>query len=144
MRLLPEKYTDIEKSLPLLITTNEPLIAYYTSPITKQRKSVKVPKGSTFSISAIPDKIYAQGEDVFVNSDLVVIRGVTAGKKARVYGQFKYSDLIKSSTIANRPSAKYAPATKSLLIFGLPRKTFFVGLGTVMVIAGIYYIKKGK
>jgi hypothetical protein len=144
MRLLPAKYTDIEKSLPLLITTNEPLIAYYTSPITKQRKSVKVPKGSTFSISAIPDKIYAQGEEVFVNSDLVVIKGVTAGKKARVYGQFKYSDLINSSTIADRPTARNKQDTKSLLIFGLPRKTFFVGLGTLMVIAGIYYIKKGK
>jgi len=144
MKLLPEKYTDIEKSLPLLITTKEPLTAYYTSPITKQRKSVKVPKGSTFSISAIPDKIYAQGEEVFVNSDLVVIRGVTAGKKARVYGQFKYSDLINSSTIADRPTARNKQDTKSLLIFGVPRKTFFVGLGTVMVIAGIYYIKKGK
>ena len=144
MKLLPAKYTDIEKSLPLLITTNEPLTAYYTSPITKQRKSVKVPKGSTFSISAIPDKIYAQGEEVFVNSDLVIIRGVTAGKKARVYGQFKYSDLINSSTIADRPTARNKQDTKSLLIFGLPRKTFFVGLGTLMVIAGIYYIKKGK
>lgn len=144
MKLLPAKYTDIEKSLPLLITTNEPLTAYYTSPITKQRKSVKVPKGSTFSISAIPDKIYAQGEEVFVNSDLVVIKSVTAGKKARVYGQFKYSDLINSSTIADRPTARNKQDTKSLLIFGLPRKTFFVGLGTLMVIAGIYYIKKGK
>lgn len=144
MRLLPAKYTDIEKLLPLLITTTEPLIAFYTSPITKQRKSVKVPKGSTFSISAIPDKIYAQGEEVFVNSDLVVIRGVSAGKKGRVYGQFKYSDLVNSSTIADRPSTKYKPDTKSLLIFGLPRKTFFVGVGVVMVIAGIYYIKKGK
>jgi hypothetical protein len=144
MKLLPAKYTDIEKSLPLLITTNEPLIAYYTSPITKQRKSVKVPKGSTFSISAIPDKIYAQGEEVFVNSDLVVIKSVTAGKKARVYGQFKYSDLTNSSTIADSPTARNKQDTKSLLIFGLPRKTFFVGLGTLMVIAGIYYIKKGK
>jgi hypothetical protein len=144
MKLLPAKYTDIEKSLPLLITTNEPLTAYYTSPITKQRKSVKVPKGSTFSISAIPDKIYAQGEEVFVNSDLVVIKSVTAGKKARVYGQFKYSDLTNSSTIADSPTARNKQDTKSLLIFGLPRKTFFVGLGTLMVIAGIYYIKKGK
>ena len=144
MKLLPAKYTDIEKSFPLLITTNEPLTANYTSPITKQRKSVKVPKGSTFSISAIPDKIYAQGEEVFVNSDLVVIKSVTAGKKARVYGQFKYSDLTNSSTIADSPTARNKQDTKSLLIFGLPRKTFFVGLGTLMVIAGIYYIKKGK
>jgi len=144
MRLLPENYSLIEKSLPLLITTNKPTIAYYTSPTTKTRKFVKVPTGSTFSISPIPDKIYAEEEEVFVNSDLVVIKGVTAGKRARVYGQFKYSDLVKASAITNQPTARYKPNTKSLLIFGLPRKTFFVGFGLAMVVAGVYFIKKKK
>lgn len=144
MRKLPQKYTDIEKSLPLLVATNEPIVAYYTSPTTKAKKTVKVPKGSTFSISVIPDKLYAQGEEVFVNSDLVVIKGVTAGKSARVYGQFKYSDLVPTATIIDRPSTKYKPDTKSLLIFGLPRKIFFVGLGVAMILGGVYYLKKKK
>lgn len=144
MRLLPQKYSDIEKSLPLLVTTKQPMVAYYTSPISKDRKMVKVPQGTTFSISPIADKIYAQGEEVFVNSDLIVIRGITAGKTGRVYGQFKYDDLQKNATITNVSGKKIKPDTKSLLIFGLPRKVFFVGLGGLMILAGVYYIKKKK
>lgn len=105
---------------------------------------VKVPQGTTFSISPIADKIYAQGEEVFVNSDLIVIRGITAGKTGRVYGQFKYDDLQKNATITNVSGKKIKPDTKSLLIFGLPRKVFFVGLGGLMILAGVYYIKKKK
>ncbi len=119
-------------------------MAVYTSPTTKQEKQVKVPKDTSFSISALPNKIYADGEEVFVNSDLVVFKGVTAGKSGRVYGKFKYADLVENAVIIDKGSKRYKPATKSLLIFGLPRKIFFVGLGAVMVISGVYYLKKKK
>ena len=144
MRILPEKYSNIEKSLPVLVALKQPVTAIYTSPTTKQEKQVKVAKDTSFSISAIPNKIYAEGEEVFVNSDLVVVKGVTAGKSGRVYGKFKYSDLVNNAVIVDRGYKRYKPATKSLLIFGVPRKIFFVGLGAVMVIAGVYYLKKKK
>lgn len=144
MRLLPAKYSDIEKSLPLLVSTKDEMVAYYTSPVSKDRKTVKVPKGSTFSISPIIDKKFTDGEEVFVNSDLIVIRGITAGKAGRVYGQFKYSDLSKNATILDPRDKRIKPITKSLLIFGLPRKTFFVGLGAIMVLAGIYLRNRKK
>jgi len=144
MRLLPKKYTDIEKSLPIVVSLKSPIFAYYESPVTKEIKKVKVLENTSFSISAIPDKIYAQGEDVFVNSDLIVIKGVTAGKKGRVFGKFKYSDLAKNAIIRDAGSKKYKPITRSLLIFGIPRQMFFVALGSALILGGVYYLKKKK
>jgi hypothetical protein len=144
MRILPEKYTDIEKSLPVTVALSNPIYAFYTSPTTKQTKKVKVPAETVFTISAVPNKIYAEGEEVTVNSDLIVIRGVSTGKAGRIFGQFKYNDLVKNALIPNLAQRKYKNSTKSLLIFGVPRKLFFVGLGGLMVLAGIYYMKKKK
>jgi hypothetical protein len=144
MRLLPEKYTDIEKSLPLTVSLTKPVFAFYTSPITKQVKTVKVPEGTAFSISAIPNKVFAQGEEPTVNSDLIVLRGITTGKAGRVFGQFKYSDIAKNAVITTLPFEKTKRANKSLLIFGLPRQLFFVALGGLMVLGGVYYLKKNK
>lgn len=144
MRRLPEKYTDIEKSLPLTVSLTKPVFAFYTSPITKQVKRVKVPAETVFSISAVPNKVFAEGEEPTVNSDLIVLRGITTGKAGRVFGQFNYSDIAKNAVITTLPFEKTKRGNKSLLIFGFPRQLFFVGLGGLMVLGGVYFLKKNK
>ena len=141
MRKLPENYSDIEKSLPLRIALNNPVKGFYTNPITKKDKDVKIEGDTTFSISAVPNKVFAPDEEVYVESDIVATRVIVNGKNERVYAKFNYKDLVENALMIDL-SGKYKTAKKSLLLFGLPREYFIVGIGLVMILGGVYFFKK--
>lgn len=141
MRKLPENYSDIEKSLPLRIALNNPVEGFYTNPITKKDKDVKIEGDTTFSISAVPNKVFAPDEEVYVESDIVATRVIVNGKNERVYAKFNYKDLVENALMIDL-SGKYKTAKKSLLLFGLPREYFIVGIGLVMILGGVYFFKK--
>lgn len=142
MRKLPEKYSDIEKSLPLRVALNNPVKGFYTNPITKRDKDVKIEGDTTFSISAVPNKVFAPDEEVFVESDIVATRVLVNGKNERVYVKFKYQDLVDNGLMVDLTSGKYKMAKKSLLIFGVPREYLITGVGVLIIIAGIYVFRK--
>lgn len=142
MLRLPQKYKDAEKSLPFLVRLTSPVEAHYRIPFFKTKAKVKIPAGRVFSIKATPKKIYAEGEEVFVESDIIILKGIITGNKGRIYGSFKYQDLINAAEIVDVSKENYQASTKSILIYGLPRKTFYVGFGAALLIAGIYYYKK--
>lgn len=142
MRKLPEKYSDIEKSLPLRVALNNPVKGFYTNPITKRDKDVKIEGDTTFSISAVPNKVFAPEEEVFVESDIVATRVLVNGKNERVYVKFKYQDLVDNGLMVDLTSGKYKMAKKSLLIFGVPREYLITGVGVLIIIAGIYVFRK--
>lgn len=142
MRKLPEKYSDIEKSLPLRVALNNPVKGFYTNPITKKNKDVKIEGDTTFSISAVPNKVFAPDEEIFVESDIVATRVLVNGKNERVYVKFKYKDLVDNGLVVDLTSGKYKMAKKSLLIFGVPRGYLITGVGVLIIIAGIYVFRK--
>lgn len=144
MRKLPENYSDIKKSLPLRIALNNPVKGFYTNPINKRLKDVKIESDTTFSISAVPNKVFGSDEDVFVESDIVATRAIINGKNERIYANFRYKDLVDNGIIVDLVGGKYKTAKKSVLIFGVPREYLITGVGVLMVLAGIYVFRKNK
>jgi hypothetical protein len=144
MRKLPENYSDIEKSLPLRIGLNNPVKGFYTNPITKRIKDVKIESDTTFSISAVPNKVFAPDEDIFVESDVVATRAIINGKNERIFANFRYKDLVENGIVVGLVGGKYKTAKKSVLIFGVPREYLITGVGVLMIIAGVYIFRKKK
>ena len=142
MRKLPENYSEIEKSLPLRIALNNPVEGFYTNPITKKEKDVKIEGDTTFSISAAPNKVFAPDEEVYVESDIVATRVIVNGKNERVYAKFRYKDLVENGIVVSSGAGQYKMAKKSVLIFGVPREYLITGVGVLLIIAGVYFFKK--
>jgi hypothetical protein len=141
MRKLPENYSDIEKSLPQKVVLNSPIKAFYVNPVTGKQKEVKIDKDTSFNISAIPDKTFTDSDQAVVESDIVVTRAIVKGRNERIFARFNYKDLVDNAIIIDL-SGKYKTAKKSLLLFGLPREYFIVGIGLVMILGGVYFYKK--
>lgn len=144
MRKLAENFSEIQKSLPLRIALNNPVKGFYTNPITKKDKDVKIEGDTTFSISAVPNKVFAPDEEVYVESDIVATRVIVKGKNERVYAKFRYKDLVDNGIVVSLGSGQYKTAKKSVLIFGVPREYLITGVGALIIIAGIYIFRKKK
>lgn len=142
MRKLPSKYSEIENSLPQKVVLNKPVKAFYTNPITKKDKEIKIDGNTSFTISAIPNKTFTTDEDAVVETDIVATRLIVNGKNERIYAKFKYKDLVDNGLIIDLVGGKYKIAKRSLLIFGVPREYFIAGIGVLMIAAGVYFLKK--
>ncbi len=140
MRKIPQTYKEFFSELPATFILMADTPAYYRNPNTNIERRLKIKAGTGFFANDLPESTEQNG---IIGTDILVTRVRKDGDWKEVRAYFKFNELLPNLK-APQKGEKIERKTDSILIYGIKKPYFFIGLASIPILIGVYLITKNS